>query len=120
VKLWNYRDLSQGNSKHSCYKNFLFLRTSLTTEGFLSHSGFLDHIQLTHTIGFLLWTSDQSRRGLYLHRTTQHRNTRDKHQCPQRDSNPRPQQPSGRKPTTNTNENNTSYFSIKQLHAKLC
>jgi hypothetical protein len=36
------------------------------------------------------------RRGLYLHRT-QHRNTRDKHPCPQRDSNPRPQQPSGRR-----------------------
>jgi hypothetical protein len=25
---------------------------------FLNHSGFLDHIQLTHTVG-LLWTSDQ-------------------------------------------------------------
>jgi hypothetical protein len=40
---------------------------------------FLDHIQLTHRVG-LLWTSE----GLYLHRTTQHRNTRKKHQCPQR------------------------------------
>jgi hypothetical protein len=39
------------------------------------------------------------RRGLYLHRTTQHRNTRDKHPCPQRYSKPRPQQPSGRRPT---------------------
>jgi hypothetical protein len=38
-------------------------------------------------------------RGLYLHRTTRHRNTRDKHPCPQRDSNTRPQQPSGRRPT---------------------
>jgi hypothetical protein len=27
-------------------------------EVFLNHSGFLDHIQLTHTVG-LLWTSDQ-------------------------------------------------------------
>jgi hypothetical protein len=39
------------------------------------------------------------RRNLYLHRTTQHINTRDKHPCPQRDSNPRYQQPSGRRPT---------------------
>jgi hypothetical protein len=30
----------------------------LPAEVFLSHSGFLDHIQLTHTVG-LLWTSDQ-------------------------------------------------------------
>jgi hypothetical protein len=40
------------------------------------------------------------RRGLYLHRTTQHKNTRDKHPCPERDSNPRSQQPSGRRPTS--------------------
>jgi hypothetical protein len=39
------------------------------------------------------------RRGLYLHRTTQHINTRDKHPVPERDSNPRPQQPSGGRPT---------------------
>jgi hypothetical protein len=36
--------------------------------------------------------------GLYLHRTTQHINTRDKRQCPERDSNPRSQQPSGCRP----------------------
>jgi hypothetical protein len=35
-----------------------FLRTFLTAEVFLNHSGFLDHIQLTHTVG-LLCTSDQ-------------------------------------------------------------
>jgi hypothetical protein len=39
------------------------------------------------------------RRSLYLHRTTQHINTTDKHPCPQRDSNPRPQQPSDRRLT---------------------
>jgi hypothetical protein len=39
------------------------------------------------------------RRDLYLHRTTQHIHTTDKHPCPQRNSNPRPQQPSGRRPT---------------------
>jgi hypothetical protein len=36
-----------------------FLRTFLTAEVFPNHSGFLDHIQLTHTVG-LLWTSDQT------------------------------------------------------------
>jgi hypothetical protein len=35
------------------------------------------------------------RKGLYLLRTTEHINTRDKHPCLQRDSNPRSQQPSG-------------------------
>jgi hypothetical protein len=38
-------------------------------------------------------------RGLYLHMTTQHTDTRDKHPCSERDSNPRSQQPSGRRPT---------------------
>jgi hypothetical protein len=37
------------------------------------------------------------RRDLYLHRTTQHIDTSDKYQCPERDSNPRPQQQSGRR-----------------------
>jgi hypothetical protein len=35
------------------------------------------------------------RKGFYLHRTTQHSYTRDKHPCPEWDSNPRSQQPSG-------------------------
>jgi hypothetical protein len=35
-----------------------FLRIFLTVKVFLNHSGFLDHVQLTHTVG-LLWTSDQ-------------------------------------------------------------
>jgi hypothetical protein len=35
-----------------------FLGLFLTTEVFLNHSGFLDHIQLTHTVG-LLWMSYQ-------------------------------------------------------------
>jgi hypothetical protein len=39
------------------------------------------------------------RSDLCLHRTTHHINTRDKHPCPERDWNPRPQQPSGRRPT---------------------
>jgi hypothetical protein len=40
------------------------------------------------------------RRGLYLHGTPPHINTRDKQPCLQRDSNPPSQQPSGRRPTT--------------------
>jgi hypothetical protein len=36
--------------------------------------------------------------GLYLHRKTQHRKTRDKHPCLERDSNPRSQQPPGQDP----------------------
>jgi hypothetical protein len=55
----------------------------------------ITHI-LRHTAG-LLWTRWARRRGLYLHRTPY--NTRDKHPCPERYSNPRPQQPSGRRPT---------------------
>jgi hypothetical protein len=35
-----------------------FFRTFLTAEVFHNHTGFLDHIHLTHTVG-LLWTSDQ-------------------------------------------------------------
>jgi hypothetical protein len=57
---------------------------------------------IRHTVG-LLWTSDQPvAETLYLHRTTQHINTTDKHPCSEQDSNPRPQQPSGSRPTTYT------------------
>jgi cell division septation protein DedD len=48
-------------------------------------------IVFRHTVG-LLWTSDQPVSETST--CTGHRNTRDKHPCPQRDSNPRPQQPS--------------------------
>jgi hypothetical protein len=34
-------------------QSFLFLTTFLITEVFLNHSGFLDHIQLTYTVGLL-------------------------------------------------------------------
>jgi hypothetical protein len=40
-----------------------------------------------------------SRRGLYLHKTTLYINTRDKYPCSQRNSNPRSQQSSVRKPS---------------------
>jgi hypothetical protein len=76
---------------------YFFLGLFLDVEIFLDHSGFLDHIQLTHTVGFL-WTSDQpvAKASTY----TEHNiNTRSKHLCPQRYSNSRPQQPSGRRPT---------------------
>jgi hypothetical protein len=36
--------------------------------------------------------------GFYLHRTTQHRKTRDEHPCLERDSNPWSQQPTGQDP----------------------
>jgi hypothetical protein len=59
--------------------------------------GFL--ITYRHTVG-LLWTSDQpvAEASTYTGQT-QHTNTRDKHPYPERDSNPRSQQPSGRRPT---------------------
>jgi hypothetical protein len=39
------------------YTISFFYRSFLTAEVFLNHSGFLYHIQLTHTLG-RLWTSD--------------------------------------------------------------
>jgi hypothetical protein len=52
------------------------------------------HIHQTHGRTPLdKWSA--RRRGLYLHGTKQHINTRDKHPCPQRDSNSRSQPPSG-------------------------
>jgi hypothetical protein len=86
---------------HSIKLELFFLRSFPTAEVFLNHSGFLDHIIDTYGITPLdEWST--RRRGLYLRRTTQHRNTRDKRPCPQRGSNPRPQQPSGRRPTSQT------------------
>jgi hypothetical protein len=42
-----------------CIYTYIFsLGLFLTVDVFLNHSGFLDHIQLTHAVG-LLWTSDQ-------------------------------------------------------------
>jgi hypothetical protein len=64
----------------------------------LPFPGFLiTHIQTHGRTPLDEWSA--RRRDLYLHRTTQHINTRDKHPCPQRDSNPRPQQTSGRRTT---------------------
>jgi hypothetical protein len=51
-----------------------------------------------HMVG-LLGRVISSSQGLYLHRTTQHRKTRDKHPCLERDSNPRSQQPTGQDPS---------------------
>jgi hypothetical protein len=58
------------------------------------------------------------RRDLYLHRTTQHINTRDNHPCPERDSNPRPQQPSGRRfrPRGHWDRHSTKLVAIKRVH----
>jgi hypothetical protein len=60
--------------------------------------GFCDHTYKTHRRTPLEEWSARLR-DLYLHRTTQHINTTDKHPCPEQDSNPRPQQLSGRRPT---------------------
>jgi hypothetical protein len=76
---------------------------------------FLNHTQTHSRTPLDQWSA--RRRDLYLHRTTQHINTRDKHPCPQRDSNPRTQRPRGRrsKPRghrdrrTSTDSPDTSY-----------
>jgi hypothetical protein len=72
----------------------IFLRTFLTAEVFLNPSGFLGHIQLTHSVG-LLWTSDQpvAEASTY---TGQHNIETQETNI---NSNPRPQQPSGRRLT---------------------
>jgi hypothetical protein len=68
----------------SLHQIFFFLRT------FPHYWGFSSTIQVSwsHTIDTYGRTPldewSARRRGLYLHRTTQHRNTRDKHPCPQR------------------------------------
>jgi hypothetical protein len=55
---------------------------------------FLNHTELDTRSRTPLDEWSHRRRRLCLHRTTQHINTRDKHPCPDRDSNPRSQQPS--------------------------
>jgi hypothetical protein len=60
-----------------------------------SHMRFLELFR--HMVGLLGRVISPSQ-GLYLHRTTQHRKTRDKHPCLGRDSNPRSQQPTGQDP----------------------
>jgi hypothetical protein len=60
---------------------------------------FLNHI-VRHTVGLPGWAISPSQ-GLCLHRTTQHRNTKDKHPCPERDSNRDPVYESSR-PTPQT------------------
>jgi hypothetical protein len=65
------------------------------TFGLPFRSFLITHIQTHGRTPLDEWSA--RRRDLYLHRTTQHRNTRHKRPCPQRDSNPRPQQPSGRR-----------------------
>jgi hypothetical protein len=57
--------------------------------------GFLNYIR--HMVG-LLGREISPSQGLYLHRTTQHRMTRDKNPYLERDSNQRSQQPTGQDP----------------------
>jgi hypothetical protein len=77
---------------------FIFFSVALQSFRTLTAShigGFLNHIR--HMVGFLGRVMTPSQ-GLYLHRTTQHRKTRDKHSCLDRDSNPQSQQPTGQDP----------------------
>jgi hypothetical protein len=83
-----------------CRKLWSFIFLYFQTWNMGPFQGFCDHTCIRHTVG-LLWTSDQpvaetstctGQHNIYL-------NTWDKHPCPERDSNPRPQQPSGRRPT---------------------
>jgi hypothetical protein len=60
-----------------------------------SHRRFLELFR--HMVGLLGRVISPSQ-GLYLHKTTQHRKTRDKHPRLERDSNPRSQQQTGQDP----------------------
>jgi hypothetical protein len=78
------------------HHSFIFLSFPSGTYGPFLVS-VITHI-LRYTVGLLdEWSA--RRRDLYLHGTTQHINTTDNHSCPERDSNPRTQQSSGRRPT---------------------
>jgi hypothetical protein len=68
---------------------------SLKDLGRLIYRRFLELFR--HVAGLLGRVISPSQ-GLYLHRTTQHRKTRDKHPCFERDPNPRSQQPTGQDP----------------------
>jgi hypothetical protein len=68
---------------------------SFLDPGRLTYRRFLELFR--HMVGLLGRVISPSQ-GLYLHRTTQHRKTRDKHPCLKRDSNPRSQQPIGQDP----------------------
>jgi hypothetical protein len=69
--------------------------TVLWDPGRLAYGRFLELFR--HMVGLLGRVISPSQ-GLYLHRTTQHRKTRDKHPCLERNSNPRSQKPTGQDP----------------------
>jgi hypothetical protein len=68
---------------------------SLKDPSHLTYTRFLELFR--HMVGLLGRVISPSQ-GLYLHRTTQHRKTRDKHPSLERYSNPRSQQPTGQDP----------------------
>jgi hypothetical protein len=89
----NYYDtaLSQKNS---------FIHFPFDTN--LEHRAAFTVSVITHTIRQtvgLLWTNDQPVAETSTYTWQQHINTIDKHPCPEQNLNPRPQQPSGRRPT---------------------
>jgi hypothetical protein len=83
-------------SQHS-FKYLFFSRgsTILLDPGLLTYRRFLKLFR--HMVGLLGRLISPSQ-GLYLHRTTQHRKTRDKHPYLERDSNPGFNQPTGQDP----------------------
>jgi hypothetical protein len=69
-------------------------RQPLVGHGLLTVEASRSHSDTPHSVG-QLWTSDQPEAETS---TLQHTAlTRDRHPCPRRDSNPKSQQPSGRK-----------------------
>jgi hypothetical protein len=74
---------------------FSYGSTVLYEPNGLTYRRFLELFR--HMVG-LLGRVISPLQGLYLHRTTQHRKTRDKHPCLELDSNPRSQQPRGQDP----------------------
>jgi hypothetical protein len=79
------------------------------------HLMFLNHTELDTQGRTPLDELSARCRDLYLHRTTQHINTSDKLPCPKRDSNPRSQQPSCRRPRAHEIGNNNICKAIFRL-----
>jgi hypothetical protein len=84
-------------------------------------------VSSSHTVGRTpLYERSARRRGLYLHRTTQHTNRRDKYPSPERDSNSRFQQPNDGRTTPETarppksDSYNITFIKIIFLNSSKC
>jgi hypothetical protein len=76
--------------RHTFIHSFTGAYSPELTFGLRFRCFLITHIQTHGTTPLDEWSA--RRRGLYLHRTTKHINTTDKHPCPERVSNPRSQQ----------------------------